>query len=722
MFQNWSSKTSLFLCALAFLGGGQAQADAPAGTFVPGAVYAQVSAPIEARVSDLLGRLTQPEKLSLLALDSHSDALKLDLPAIPRLGIPSLRTTDAPQGLRDGPASSFPVEVVMASTWDPLLVKQVGAAIGQEARVKNRQIVYGPCVNIQRTPQNGRYFENFSEDPDLNAQMASAYIDGMQSQGVASCIKHFVANNQETNRHSINEIIDERALHEIYLPAFQAATQDAHVWSLMPAFNQINGTFCAENKPLLTGLLKTEWGWDGLAIGDWGAIHSTQAAMTAGTDIEMPEPKFYSPNALTNALQSGQITQAQIDDSVRRVLRLMVRTGMLNPPQASHPADLNSPAHQALARKVALEGITLLKNTNGLLPLSRKTLKSIAVIGPNAQDTQLGGRWSADVTPFYKISILDGIKKEAGSGVAVSFAAGCPRIGPSDPDAIAKAAALAAGADVAIVVVGTDSNYEGEELDPPNLFLPGDQEKLIQAVAAANKHTLVILNCGTPILTQHWLPRVSGLLEAWYSGQEAGNAVAEILFGDTNPSGKLAGTWAMARDEYSDWTNYPGAGGIVRYMEGINVGYRHFDKEHITPLFPFGFGLSYTTFRYSHLQMPDAVTIGTPTIVRLAVQNTGKRAGDEIVQLYVRPINPKIDRPVRELKAFARVALLPGQTKTVTLTFGPNAFAYWDIKNHQWQTDPGAYALDIGASSRDIRLTGTLHIRYTPTEARKTHV
>ena len=715
MPMNLSIKPFVFCTLSLFIAGllPAAQADAPAGAFVPDAVYASPSAPIEARVSDLLGRLTRPEKLSLMALDSHNDPLKLDLPAIPRLGIPSLRTIDAPQGLRDGPASAFPMEVVMASTWDPPLIKQVGAALGQEAGAKNRQIVYGPCVNIQRTPQDGRYFENFSEDPDLNAQMTVSYIEGMQSQGVAACIKHFVCNNQESGRHSINEIVDERTLQEIYLPAFQAAAQQAHVWALMPALNQVNGAFCAQSKPLLLDQLKTQWNWDGLAISDWGSIHSTEASINAGTDVEMPSPGYYSPGALTIALQSEQITQAQIDDAVRRVLRLMARTGMLNPPQALNLAAVNSPAHQALTRKVALEGITLLKNADGFLPFNRKTVKSIAVIGPNAQDTQLGGRWSADVTPFYRVSILDGIKNKVGSNVAVSFAEGCPRTGPSDPGAIDTAAALAAKSDVAIVVVGTDSNYEGEEKDPPNLFLPGDQEKLIQAVAAANKHTLVVLNCGTPLLTQHWLPQVSGLLESWYSGQEAGNAVADIVFGDADPSGKLAGTWAMDREDYSDWDNYPGADGFVRYMEGVYVGYRHFDKAKIKPLFPFGFGLSYTTFAYSRLQMPTAVKIGTPITVHVTVQNTGKRAGDEIAELYVRPINPKVDRPVRELKAFARVSLLPGQKKTVALTLGPNSFAYWDVKRHAWQTDMGAYALDIGASSRDIRLSGTVQMGYT---------
>ena len=713
MSSHSSAKTallclSLFLCVLC------AHADTPAAAgLVPNTVYADPKAPTEARVNDLLGRLTQPEKLSLMALIGYGDPFKLDLPAIPRLGIPALRTIDSPAGLRDGQASAFPMEVVMASTWDPALVRQVGKALGEEAKAKNRQIVYGPCVNIQRTPQGGRYFENFSEDPFVNSQMAAAYIDGMQSQGVAACIKHFVCNDQETGRHDINVTVDERTLHEIYLPAFQAAAQEAHVWSLMPALSRVNGAFCAQNKPLLSDMLKTQWGWDGLVVSDWGAVHSTAATLNAGTDVEMPQPQYYTPDALTQALQNGQITQAEIDDAVRRVLRLMVRTGMLNPPQTPDTSAVNSQAHQALARRVALEGITLLKNKGGFLPLSRRALPSIAVIGPNAQDTQLGGRWSAEVHPFYQVSILDGIKKKVGSNVAVTYAQGCPRTGAGTPEDLAKAVALAKSAAVAVVVVGTDNNYEGEELDPPDLHLPGDQEKLIQAVAAVNPRTLVVLNCGTPLLTQSWLPRVSGLLETWYSGQDAGTAAADILFGDANPSGKLTGTWAYEREDYSDWTNYPGAGSFVRYMEGVYVGYRHFDQTQIKPLFPFGFGLSYTTFAYSHLQMPRVQKIGSPMTAQVTVQNTGKRAGDEVVQLYVRPIHPSINRPVRELKSFARVSLLPGEKKTVTLTLTPSAFAYWSAKTHGWQTDPGAYALDIGASSRDIRLAGIVHLGYT---------
>lgn len=705
-------KTVLLGLLLSLLCSLHAQADAPPAApagFVPNAVYAKTNAPVEARVSDLLGRLTQPEKLSLMAMIGYGDPLKLNLPAIPRLGIPALRTIDAPHGIRDGQASAFPTEVVMASTWDPLLVRQIGAAVGEEAQAKNRQIVYGPCVNTQRTPQSGRYFENFSEDPFVVTQMAAAYIGGMQSRGVASCIKHFVCNDQETGRHDINVVVDERTLHEIYLPAFYAAATKAHVWAAMPALGQINGAFCAQSKPLLADMFERQWGWDGLVVSDWGSVHDGILSVNGGTDIEMPQPDHYSPSTLTYALESKQITQAQIDEAVRRVLRLMVRTGMLNPPQAPPLSAVNSPAHQRLARKVAQEGITLLKNRNSFLPLP-KTLHSVVVVGPNAEDTQLGGRWSGDVHPFYQVSVLDGIKNKLSGKAAVTFVQGCPRTGPSAPGTIAHAAALAKSAAVAIVVVGTDNNYEGEEMDPPDLHLPGDQEKLIEAVAAANPHTLVVLNCGTPLLVASWLPHVAGLLETWYSGQEAGNAAADIIFGDVNPSGKLAGTWATARDQYSDWGNYPGANNLVRYLEGVNVGYRHFDQAKITPLFPFGYGLSYTKFAYSKLTVPARISSGRPVTVSLKVRNTGKRAGDEVVQCYLRPLAPKVSRPVRELKAFRRVPLLPGQTKTVTLTLAPDAFAYWNIKTHAWQSDPGAYALDIGASSRDLRLTRTLRL------------
>ncbi len=680
-----------------------ARADVPVKAANPPAVYTKPDAPMEARINALLRRMTQPEKLSLLALTGPDDAQHLNTPPIERLGIPALRTCDAPEGVRDGTSTSFPMGIVMASTWNPALIRQVGAAIGEEAKAKGRQVIYGPCVNIHRTPQSGRTYENYSEDPYLTARLAVGYIEGMQSEGVAACVKHFACNNQEVHRHDIDVTVNERALHEIYLPAFEAAIKEAHVWTLMPAFNHVNGTWMAENKPLLADLVKTQWGWDGLAISDWGAVHETAPAALGGTDVEMPHPDHFKPDALTAALQRGDITQPVIDDMVRRILRTLARTGALDPPKPPDTKAVNSPWHQALALKVARQGITLLKNERGLLPLDKTKIKSVAVIGPNAQDMQLGGRWSADVVPFYTVSVLDGIKKKLPAGATVSFAQGCPRKDAGTSAGLAEAVALAAKSDIAVVVVGMDKDYEGEELDPPNLSLPGDQDKLIQAVAAANKSTVVVLNNGSPVLMDKWLGQVPGLVESWYAGQDTGTAVADILFGDVNPSGKLPDTLGARREDYPDWGNYPGNGTVVHYAEGIYVGYRHFDKHKIAPLYPFGYGLSYTTFGYSGLTAPVTVGVGQTATVRVTVQNTGKRAGDEVAQLYVRPLASPVDRPVRELKGFARVSLQPGQKTVVTFPLDERAFSYWDVKRHGWQVSPGPYAIEVGSSSRDIR-------------------
>ncbi len=701
---------ALLAATLCTAAGAPARADVPDKAPPPYA-YAAPPGPMEARISKLLKRMTQAEKLSLLALIGPQDPLNLNTPPVTRLGIPSLRTCDAPEGVRDGTSTSFPMGIVMASTWNPGLIRQVGAAIGQEAKAKNRQVIYGPCVNIHRTPQSGRTYENYSEDPYLTARLAVGYIEGMQSQKVAACVKHFACNNQETHRHNIDVLVDERTLHEIYLPAFDAAVNEAHVWALMPAFNHVNGTWMAENKPLLTDMVKNKWDWDGLVISDWGAVHETVPAANAGTDIEMPKPDQFKPAALAAALSQGTVSQAIIDDKIRRILRTLARTGALDPQPAPDMNVINSPQHQALARTVARQGITLLKNERGLLPLNKTKIKSIAVIGPNGADTQLGGRWSADVVPFYTVTALDGIRKKVPAGVSVTSAQGCPRTTPGTPEALHEAVALAAKSDIAVVVVGMDKDYEGEELDPPSLYLPGDQDKLIQAIAAVNKNTIVVLNNGSPILMDRWIGKVPGLVEAWYAGQETGTALADILFGDVNPSGKLPDSLATRREDYSDSGSYPGNGTTVNYTEGLYVGYRHFDKAKVAPLFPFGFGLSYTTFGYSRLAVPASVGRGKTATVRVTVRNTGTRAGDEVAQLYLRPLAPSVDRPVRELKGFERISLLPGQSAVVSFPLDARAFSYWDVKTHDWREDVGAYAVEVGSSSRDLRATGVLRLR-----------
>ena len=695
-------------------GGLKAQALPPIPATSPAVVsplYLNQKSPIETRVADLLGRLTQTEKLSLLSLVQVDG---LTTPPIARLGIPALRTADAPQGVRDGQSTFFPMEIVMASTWDPALIRRVGVALGQEAKAHNRQVVYGPDVNIHRSPQGGRNMESFSEDPFLSARLATAYIQGEQSEGVAACVKHYACNEQENGRDNINVQVDERALREIYLPAFYASCHEAHAWSLMPALDHVNGQWSAENTHLLTDILQNEWGYDGLLIGDWGSIHDTVPAIAAGTDMEMPRPNKYSPAAVQVALDQKLITQEQVDDMVRRILRLMFRTGLLNgtPPTG---AALNTPEHQHLARQVAQEGIILLKNLGNLLPLNPAKLNTIAVIGPNAAVNSLGGRWSAAVQPFSSVSVLDGIKKAVGDRLTVTYAEGCPRTAPASGTSIADAAALAAKADVTVVVVGLDSSFEGESLDPPNLYLPGDQDKLINAVEAANKNTVVVLVNGTHILMDHWLGQTPGLIESWYAGQDAGNAVADILFGAVNPSGKLPDTLGGRREDYCDFANYPRTPGLdgntVIYTERIYVGYRHFDKAKIAPLFPFGYGLSYTTYAYSALKVPPVMQRGKPIAVRITVQNTGKRAGDEIVQLYVRDLAPKVDRPVRELKGFQRVSLKPGEKKQLVFSLDESALAYYQVGFHRWKTNEGRYAVEIGASSRDIRVQGVVNLQ-----------
>ena len=499
----------------------------------------------------------------------------------------------------------------------------------------------------------------------------------------------------------------------------------------MTAFNKVNGTYMSDNQPYVGGILDTEFGFNGVAIGDWGSLHDAAISLNSGIDQEIASPVAFTPAKLNLALAAGTLAQATIDEAVRRNVRLIIRTGLADDPAQPLPkaegstlatagaqtptsTAVEDPKHQALALKTAEEGIVLLKNDMGILPLDASKFKSIAVIGPNAKDTQLGGRWSGDMTPYHLVTMLDGITASAGQGVTVTFSPGCNRTGDTPQAMIDDATTLAAKSDVAIVVLGTDKNYEGEELDPPNIYLPGAQDKLIQAVAAVNKKTVVVLNNGTPLLMDKWLASVPALvIEAWYPGQESGTAsVAEILFGTINPSGHLACTIASRREDYSDCPNYPQtADGKIEYTEGVNVGYRHFDKANILPLYPFGYGLSYTSFSMRKLTLPKTLAVGAAGLANVRVANTGKLAGDEVVQLYVHPLDPKVDRPIRELKGFQRISLKRGEEKPVTIPIAADAFAYWDVTTHGWKTDPGEYEIEVGDSSRNILASGKITVR-----------
>ena len=849
-----SSSWLLLASTLPLVSASCVRAQPPAQTAAPAnkTVYRDASTPLEARVSDLFSRLTLDEKIELLM------GTEFTTRPIPRLGVPPMSMADAGQGVRggmdntQGPATAFPSGVAMAASWNRDLVSRIGKAIGDEALNKGggSQVLLGPAVNIHRSPLGGRNGEYFSEDPFLSAQMGVFYIQGMQSTGCAACVKHFVANNEEVDRFDVNVSVSERALREIYLPSFEAAVKDGHVWTLMTSYNKISGLYASANPYLVTDILKRGWNFDGMVMSDWGGVHETAAVINAGNDLEMPGRGFLKPENVKRDLQSGAISQATIDSNVRRIVRTIIRVGLLDTPRKRDAGIVNSPAHQKLARQAASEGIVLLKNEKNALPLDDKKIKSVAVIGYAAADPQIGAGGSPDVQPFYKVTPLDGIKKRAGSKITVEYVNGTESNEPIPasvftlPDGSASGlkaeyfnnrnlegtpanvrtdkqiqfrwndapapglgrdnwsvrwtsklkvsktgrypvslyaddgcrlfldgkqvingwneggetartasldleagktydlrveyfqagglavarlnwtlpgtvrfgdvVALAKKSDVAVVCIGT-KNEEGEGHDRPSMDLPGEQVALIEAVAAVNKRTIVVLNNGTPVMLSPWVGKVPALVETWFPGQEGGSALADVLFGDTNPSGKLPDTFAASREDYPDFGNFPGVKNEVNYAEGIYVGYRHFDKKNIAPIFPFGHGLSYTTFAYGKISVsaPDAGGTRTAT---MTVKNTGKRTGAEVAQLYVSEQAPQIDRPVRELKGFQKVVLAPGETKTVTFALPFRAFAYCDVPGKQWKADAGQYILEAGASSRDIRQRVSLRLRAAQTE------
>lgn len=675
------------------------------GQTVP--LYKNPDVSLEQRVGDLFSRLTQDEKLSLLSGTGFTTQ------PIPRLGAPAMAMADAGQGVRGGqdstlgPATAFPAGVEMASTWDTNLLWRIGQAIGVEARNKGSgvQVLLGPAVNIHRSPLGGRNAEYFSEDPFLAARLDVAYIRGMQSTGVSACLKHFACNNQETDRKDVNVIVGERALREIYLPAFKAGVQEGGAWCVMSSYNKVNDFHASANPYLLTEILKKEWGFDGMVMSDWHGVHETGVVQT-GNDLEMPTGKYMSVPNLKAALANGSITQAAVDDSVHRILRTIVRVGLLNGPTHPDMSQVNSLAYQQLALEVAENGIVLLKNQRNLLPLDRTRIKSIAVIGEDATNMQVGALGSPEVHPLHTVEFLDGIKARA-NPVTLYYAS----------SSYAAAIAAAEKSDVAVVCVST-KRMEGEGHDRPSMDLPDQQSDLIRAVAAVNKKTVVVLNNGTPVTMTNWLNRVSAVIETWFPGQEGGTALAAILFGDVNPSGKLPDTLAANRDDYPDAGNFPGKNLEVHYTEGIYVGYRHFDKADIKPLFPFGYGLSYTTFSYKHLQLSNAnLSPNGSVMASVDITNTGKRPGEEVPELYIHALHPNIDRPVRELKGFAKVALAPGETKIVDFTVTSRDLAYFDVPGHQWKADVGEYEIEVGASSRDIRLKTPLRLVSTFTES-----
>ena len=723
-FQPWllrvTAATAIAVAVLAMAPGARAADERPP--------YLDPVRPVEVRIEDLLARLTLDEKLAFV----HGDS-KFTTPAISRLGLPRRWMSDGPHGVRedvnannwypagrtDDFATFMPVVLALAATWNPEAAHAYGEVIGEEARQRGKDIMLGPGVNLLRTPLNGRNSEYFGEDPWLAARLAVEYIRGVQAHGVASCVKHFAANNQETQRGRIDVEMDERTLRELYLPAFEAAVKEAGVWAVMGAYNKFRGEYCCHNEYLLNHVLKGEWGFRGLVMSDWGGTHDTGQAVRNGLDLEMgtwkPYNQYFLADPFRDGLQKGDFSQAALDDKVRRNLRVMIATGVLD----GRPAgSINTKAHQAAARRVAEEAIVLLKNAGGALPLDAARLTSIAIIGENAVRLHAYGGDSARIKAFYEVSPLDGILRRVGDHVNVTYSPGYRN--NAAPGLLDQAVAAARAADVAIVVGGLihERPFDCEGTDRRELGLPWGQDELIRRVAAANPRTVVVLCSGSPVTMGGWLDQVPAVVEAWYDGMEAGNAIAAVLFGDANPSGKLPCTFPRRIEDTPAFAGgartYPGENGVVHYDEGLLVGYRWYDTKAIDPLFSFGHGLSYTTFRYANLKLVPGTSASGPVVtVQFDLTNTGTRAGAEVAQVYVHQAKPGLPRPLRELKGFQKVVLEPGATQTVSIALGRRAFAFYDPGKPGWLAEPDTFEISVGGSSRDLRLQGAFDLPQT---------
>lgn len=793
----------------------------------------------DVRVADLLSKLTLEEKISLLAGESAAN-----LPAIERLGIPELRMKDGPHGVTTTEATCFPTGVNMGASWDPDLVEKVGAALGRETRANNYQIILGPCINIHRQPLGGRNFESFSEDPFLSAEITKGYVNGVQSEKIAVCVKHFAANNQEKERHYVSSEVDERSLREIYFPAFKAAAE-ADAWSFMAAYNKLNGIFCTESSWLLRDVLKGEWQYPGCVISDWGAVHDIIKTNIAGNDLNMPE---CSTKELLLAAQKGEISQELIDDNLGRIIRLMIKTGLLDDEKIEGEA--NTKEHQQLAYQLAAESMVLLKNKSQLLPLNKKEIKKIALIGPNVKEARLGGLGSSKVDAPYAVTVYDAMIEKYADDFEILYDKGCdfnempavqskylktpsgeqglkglyyngrelkgepileridsnidfnwplgtpgdnvPSAGYSitwtgkltapktgtyvfgltnndnarlfingkliidnwtdlrlvDPktakidlvagkeydiqvdfnqwgatagvrlswivpemdliqDSFDRSLELAKQADKVLYIGGFSDFSEGEGADRKTMKLPGMQDKLIKELSKVNPNLVVVLINGSNV-AMPWIDNVPSVVEAYYPNQEGGNAIVDLLFGEVNPSGKLPESFPIALKDNPAYKYYPGTKDEVHYKEGIFVGYRHYDTRNIDVLFPFGHGLSYTTFEYKNLKVEHLE--GSQVVVEFDISNTGSYSGKEIAQIYVSDLKASAPRPTQELKGFEKVSLEAGERKTVRLELTKSAFSFWNDQTKEWILEPGEFQLSIGASSRDIRLSSKINL------------
>lgn len=731
-------KTLLLLCIVlsGSIGWMNAQNEKP--------IYLDETKPIEERVEDALSRMTLEEKVALCHAQS-----KFSSAGVPSLGIPENWATDGPHGIRpevmwdeweqagwtNDSCIAFPALTCLAATWNPEMSLLYGKLIGEEARYRNKNILLGPGVNIYRTPLNGRNFEYMGEDPFLTSQIVVPYIQGVQSNGVAACVKHYALNNQEIDRHTVNVNVDDRTLYEIYLPAFKAAVQEGKAWAIMGAYNRYKEQWACHNDYLLNKILRDEWNFDGVVVSDWGGVNNTKEAIYHGLDMEFGSwtdglsegasnayDNYYLSKPFLRLLQSGEVDVEEVNKKARNILRLAFRTTMdKNRPWGSFATQ----AHGDAGRKIAEEGIVLLQNNNNLLPIDLTKTKKILVVGENAIKAMTVGGGSSSLKAKYEVSPLDGLKARIGNQAEVIYARGY--VGDasgeyngvvsgqdlsesrSADELIAEAVNLAKGVDVVVFIGGLNKSdfQDSEGNDRKSYDLPYGQDKVITELSKANKN-LVVVNISGNAVAMPWTKAVPAIVQSWYNGSESGNALASILVGDANPSGKLPFSFPVRLTDIGahsfDTECYPGVDKEVTYKEGIFVGYRWLDKEKIKPLFPFGHGLSYTTFKYGKVSVDKSKVGATDKlIVSVDVTNAGNRAGSEIVQLYIKDMKSSLPRPEKELKGFDKVSLKAGETKTVSITIDKSALSFFDPVKHEWVVEEGDFEAIIGASASDIK-------------------
>jgi beta-glucosidase len=678
---------------------------------------------MERDIKLLINDMTLEEKASLCSgLDFWH------LKGIERLGIPSIMVTDGPHGLRKQqesadhlglynsvPATCFPSAVGLASTWNRSLVEKVGIALGEECQAEDVAVLLGPGANIKRSPLCGRNFEYFSEDPYLSSELAASHIKGVQSEGVGTSLKHFAANNQEHRRMSVDAVVDERTLREIYLASFENAVKKSQPWTVMCSYNKVNGEYASENKTLLTDILKDEWGFEGFVVSDWGAVNERAKGLEAGLELEMPTSNGLGDRKIVEAVQNGELSEEKLDLAVERLLNIIFMAVDNNKENATYDKE----KHHQLAREVARESMVLLKNEDRILPFKKEG--TIAVIGEFAKKPRYQGGGSSHVNPTKLENILEEVEKAA-PNVNVVYAQGYELINDAiDENLLTEAKEAAIQADVAVLFVGLPDRYESEGYDREHLRIPDNHRILIEAIADVQPNVVVVLSNGAPV-EMPWIDKVKGLLEGYLGGQALGGAIADLLFGEANPSGKLAETFPKKLRHNPSYLNFPGEGDKVEYKEGLFIGYRYYDAKGIEPLFPFGYGLSYTSFEYSNLSINNQEISDNEIVeISVTVKNTGNLDGKEIVQLYVRDVESTVIRPEKELKSFEKVHLQPGEEKIVTFFLDKRSFAYYNVDIADWHVESGVFEILVGKSSTDIQLKGRIQVNSTVSIKKAVH-